>query len=87
MSAGGTLERAYRQSLQRHGYHSDPAQEHAVARLEDLRRRLESTSGPRPAWFSRLRRRVRGPDPAVSRSPAQKITLTWFSGTPPNIWQ
>jgi cell division protein ZapE len=67
MSAGGTLERAYRQSLQRHGYHSDPAQEHAVARLEDLRRRLESTSGPRPAWFARLRRRVRGPDPAVVR--------------------
>jgi cell division protein ZapE len=35
-----TLTDLYRRELERHGYRSDPAQEFAVARLEDLRRRL-----------------------------------------------
>ena len=40
MSGRGTLQHAYHESLRRHGYQPDAAQEHAVARLEDLRRRL-----------------------------------------------
>ncbi|MET0985464.1 MAG: cell division protein ZapE [Steroidobacteraceae bacterium] len=35
-----TLPDLYRLERERHGYQADPAQEHAVARLEDLRQRL-----------------------------------------------
>lgn len=53
MSDTGNLARAYRESLLRHGYRADPAQEHAVARLDDLRRRLQQRSRP-PGWLGRL---------------------------------
>ena len=43
-SAEAPLQRAYRQSIARHGYRSDPAQEQALVRLEDLRLRLESAT-------------------------------------------
>lgn len=50
------LRRAYQESLRRHGYRADPAQEHAVARLEDLRLRLGRAARPRrPGWLDRLR--------------------------------
>jgi cell division protein ZapE len=51
-----TLGRAYRESLQRHGYRADPAQERAVARLEDLRTRLEREHTAGRGWRDHLRR-------------------------------
>ena len=48
----GALDTAYRASLTRHGYHADHAQAAAIARLDLLRRELESP--PRPSWFDRL---------------------------------
>jgi cell division protein ZapE len=56
MSDSGTLHDAYHESLRRHGYEPDAAQEHAVARLEDLRRRLEATHSGRRSLLRRLRR-------------------------------
>jgi cell division protein ZapE len=53
MSDTRDLARAYRESLRRHGYRADPAQEHAVARLGDLRRRLHQRNGPQ-GWLGRL---------------------------------
>ena len=53
MSDTQDLARAYRESLLRHGYRADPAQQHAVARLDDLRRRLQPRSSPR-GWLGRL---------------------------------
>ena len=53
------LDDAYRASLARHGYRADPAQAAAIARLDVLRRELESP--PRPSWFDRL---VGGDTPA-----------------------
>jgi cell division protein ZapE len=50
------LRRAYQQSLRRHGYQADAAQEHAVARLDDLRLRLARAAAPRRlGWLDRLR--------------------------------
>ena len=46
MSDPRDLAAAYRDSLQRHGYRADPSQEHAVQRLDTLRRRLESAGEP-----------------------------------------
>jgi cell division protein ZapE len=60
MSGRGTLHDAYHESLRRHGYAPDAAQEHAVARLEDLRRRLEAAQAGRGGWLARLRRTARG---------------------------
>ena len=48
----GPLQAAYQSSLARHDYRADPAQSAAIARLELLRRELESP--PRPSWFDRL---------------------------------
>jgi cell division protein ZapE len=56
MSGRGTLQHAYRESLRRHGYRPDAAQEHAVARLDDLRRRIEARAGGAGGWIARLRR-------------------------------
>jgi cell division protein ZapE len=53
MSDTRDLARAYRESLLRHGYRADPAQEHAVARLDDLRRRLQQRDRPQ-GWLGRL---------------------------------
>ena len=55
MSGRGSLQHVWRESLQRHGYRADPAQEHAVVRLEDLRRRLEATHAAPAGWLGRLR--------------------------------
>jgi cell division protein ZapE len=55
MSGPGTLQHAYQESLRRHGHLPDAAQEHAVARLEDLRLRLEDACGDRGGWLGRLR--------------------------------
>jgi cell division protein ZapE len=65
MSGRGTLHDAYRESLRRHGYEPDPAQEHAVGRLEDLRQRLETAGANRRGWFGRLRRPRRRPTGAI----------------------
>jgi cell division protein ZapE len=56
MSGRGTLQHAYHESLRRHGYQPDAAQEHAVARLEDLRRRLQAAGSRGGGWLTRLRR-------------------------------
>jgi len=66
MSGRGTLQHAYHESLRRHGYQPDAAQEHAVARLDDLRRRLEATGTGTGGWFARLRRAA-GRDPTTVR--------------------
>ena len=56
MSSRGTLQQAYHESLRRHGYRPDAAQELAVARLDDLRRRLEAGHSGKLGWLGRLRR-------------------------------
>jgi cell division protein ZapE len=65
MSGRGTLQHAYHESLRRHGYQPDAAQEHAVARLDDLRRRLAAAHADAAGWFGRLRRVARGDAPSV----------------------
>jgi cell division protein ZapE len=55
MSGPGTLPHAYHEALRRHGHSPDVAQEHAVAKLEDLRLRLEASHGAGGGWLSRLR--------------------------------
>jgi cell division protein ZapE len=60
MSSRGTLHDAYHESLRRHGYQPDAAQEHAVARLEDLCRRLAAANEGRGGWVARLRRAGHG---------------------------
>lgn len=50
------LRRAYLESLHRHGYQADAAQEQAVARLDELRLHLARAAAPRRlAWLDRLR--------------------------------
>ena len=58
MSDRNLLRRAYQDSLRRHGYRPDPAQGHAVARLEELRLRLDRSASRIPTgWLDRLRPR------------------------------
>ncbi len=64
MSGRGTLQQAYHESLRRHGYAPDAAQERAVARLDDLRRRLEAAHEGTGSWLARLRRAARREQPA-----------------------
>jgi cell division protein ZapE len=59
MSGRGTLQHDYHESLRRHGYQPDAAQEQAVARLDDLRRRLDAAHHATAGWFGRLRRVTR----------------------------
>jgi cell division protein ZapE len=59
MSGRGTLQHAYHESLRRHGYLPDHAQEHAVARLDDLRRRIAAAHEPPAGWLGRLLRGAR----------------------------
>ncbi len=54
------LRIAYRDSLQRHGYRADPAQAHAVDRLEDLRQRLHRAETGADGLLASLARRLRG---------------------------
>jgi cell division protein ZapE len=65
MSGRGTLQHAYHESLRRHGYQPDAAQERAVARLDDLGRRLASAHAASGGWFTRLRRATRREVPTV----------------------
>jgi cell division protein ZapE len=51
-----SLEAAYRDAIEHHGYASDPAQLNAVARLEDLRLRLQRASRDSP--LGRIRSRI-----------------------------
>jgi len=64
MSGRGTLQQAYHESLRRHGYQPDAAQERAVARLDDLRSRLEAAQADAGGWLARLRRTARLETPA-----------------------
>jgi cell division protein ZapE len=61
MSGRGTLQHAYHESLRRHGHRPDAAQEHAIARLEDLRLRLAATDARGGGLLGRLRRFRREP--------------------------
>ncbi|HSQ69115.1 MAG TPA: cell division protein ZapE [Steroidobacteraceae bacterium] len=61
------LGRAYRESLKRHGYTADPAQQHAVERLEDLRRRLLRSRDSDRGIVGRLRRLTSGGSPELVR--------------------
>jgi cell division protein ZapE len=54
MSGPGTLPHAYHEALRRQGHSPDVAQEHAVAKLEDLRLRLEASFRRSGGWLSRL---------------------------------
>lgn len=58
-SPGTGLHEAYRAALVQHGYQPDPAQEHAVARLEDLQRRLQAAATA-PTGISGLLARLSG---------------------------
>jgi cell division protein ZapE len=66
MSDADSLERAYRESLLRHGYTADAAQERAVARLDDLKQRIELAAAAGPGWRGRWLR-LRGTRPAAER--------------------
>jgi len=66
MSGSGSLQRAYHESLRRHGYRADAAQEHAVERLDDLRARLESGRAASSGLLGRLRGLARR-EPAAER--------------------
>ena len=66
MSGRGSLQQAYHESLRRHGYQPDAAQEQAVARLDDLARRLAAAHADPRGWLARLRRAARR-DPASVR--------------------
>jgi len=54
------LQASYRASLARHGYRPDPAQQRAVARLDDLRARLDRADRSPPGLLASLARRVTG---------------------------
>jgi cell division protein ZapE len=66
------LTRAYRDALERHGYEPDAAQLHAVARLEDLRSRLEPGAIPRRGILARLRERL-----GAERDPGERGVYLW----------
>jgi cell division protein ZapE len=66
-NAEAQLQRAYRESLARHGYLSDAAQEQALLRLEELRRRLESGGRSDRGLLGRLRRLTAGGTPELVR--------------------
>ncbi|MET0657191.1 MAG: cell division protein ZapE [Steroidobacteraceae bacterium] len=56
-----SLPDLYRRERERHGYQADPAQEHAVARLEDLRQRLLHTK-PAAGVLAKLIARRQAPE-------------------------
>jgi cell division protein ZapE len=64
MSRGShDLRKAYGDSLQRHGYAPDPAQQLAVDRLDDLRVRLHRASPAQDGLLASLTRRLKGAPP------------------------
>jgi cell division protein ZapE len=70
MHGGKLLQAAYRESLARHGWRADPAQEQTIVHLEELRLRLHQDSA-RPSWLSRLIRRPR----STARDPTRGVYL------------
>ena len=64
MPSHADLRQAYEAALAHHGYSADTAQLHAVARLDDLARRLRAASSPRGGTVSRLLRRLGKSSPA-----------------------
>lgn len=73
--AAANLERAYRESLVRHGYRPDAAQEHAVARLGDLAARLHAAHAAPTGWLASLSRRL-----SRDRAPAPVRGLYLWGG-------
>lgn len=69
------LRQAYQEALRRHGYRADPAQEHAVARLDDLRSCILRSAAARRGWANRLRRRL-----ATSARPSDVRGLYLWGG-------
>ena len=67
MSRRGTLQQAYLDSLQCHGYQADASQLEAVARLDDLRSRLARAHAARTGWIGRLTRRWNAATPGSVR--------------------
>jgi cell division protein ZapE len=66
--AKADLRAAYRESLHRHGYRPDAAQQHAVDRLEDLRARLHRASDAPEGLLASIARRLKGtPSDNVAR--------------------
>ena len=61
------LRHAYQESLQRHGYRPDPAQQRAVERLEDLHRRLLRSRSADRGPLGWLRRLTAGGSPELVR--------------------
>jgi cell division protein ZapE len=65
---GPDLRRAYVAALERHGYQADPAQLHAVARLDELSQRLRAAAGRERGALARVLDRLRGAErPAGER--------------------
>ncbi|HEX9207140.1 MAG TPA: cell division protein ZapE [Steroidobacteraceae bacterium] len=60
MSPGPDLVREYEAALARHGYAADAAQQRAIARLDDLARRLRRRSAGRASALARLLGQWRG---------------------------
>ena len=58
MSDRHGLRQAYQEALRRHGYRPDPAQEQAIARLDELRLRVARSDAARRGWVTRLRQRL-----------------------------
>jgi cell division protein ZapE len=68
MPTHADLRRDYEAALARHGYAADPAQRHAIARLDDLARRLRAAHTRRRSPVARLLGRWRATDePIVGR--------------------
>ena len=60
MRPGPDLHREYETALALHGYQADAAQQRAVARLDDLARRLRRQMARRPSTLARIVGRLRG---------------------------
>jgi len=73
MSPHADLRREYEAALAHHGYAADPAQWHAIARLDDLARRLRARDSSRRGAVSRLLERWR----ATSPSPGERGLYLW----------
>jgi cell division protein ZapE len=67
------LRRQYEAALARHGYQPDPAQLHAIAKLDDLAGRLRSAEAPERGALARVLGRLRGP----KRGPGERGLYLW----------
>jgi cell division protein ZapE len=65
MPAGADLTREYEAALARHGYVADASQRAAIARLDDLGRRLRASAPLEPGPVARLLDRLRNAKPAA----------------------